>query len=99
LVSQAIRYALIQEIPIDVTQMDKALSSVWGELILSQFSQVLGARSASIPALRASLLLSAAKGNSLTLMEVIKNYPLEQIEVDTEKLESLTGLIKRFIGG
>ena len=47
-------------------------------------------------AIRAALILSA-QDNQISMLEVIKNYPDEELTVDIEKIEKLQDDVSRFI--
>ena len=74
--------------------LDKALNHTIGDFLLDYIGQIIQmpAGSAHKQAIRAALILSA-QDNQLSILEVIKNYPDEQIIVDGEKLEKLQGNI------
>ncbi|BBC24263.1 alpha/beta hydrolase [Pseudanabaena sp. ABRG5-3] len=89
-ISFILQNSLKQEIPINLVALDKALNHTIGDFLLDYIGQIIQmpAGSAHKQAIRAALILSA-QDNQLSILEVIKNYPDEQIIVDGEKLEKL----------
>lgn len=91
-ISLIIQHSLKQEIPINLVVLDKALNHPIGNFLLDYIGQIIQMPSGNAhkQAIRAALILSA-QDNQLSILEVIKNYPDEQIIIDGEKLEKLQG--------
>lgn len=89
-ISFILQHSLKQEIPINLVVLDKALNHTVGDFLLDYIGQIIQMPSGAAhkQAIRAALILSA-QDNKLSILEVIKNYPDEQIIVDGEKLEKL----------
>ncbi|MDM9582930.1 alpha/beta hydrolase [Nostoc sp. GT001] len=52
-------------------------------------------RRADRQALRAALVLSASQDRQVSLIEIIKNYPTNEVEVDGNRLESVYRQLRR----
>ncbi len=98
LLNLTLQKSLKREIPIKITILDKALNNVVGEFFLDRIGQVIQmpAGGANKQAIRAALILSA-QDNQISMLEVIKNYPDEELTVDIEKIEKLQDDVSRFI--
>jgi hypothetical protein len=90
--------SLKREIPIKITILDKALNHIVGEFFLDRIGQVIQmpAGGANKQAIRAALI-SSAQDNQISMLEVIKNYPDEELVVDIEKIEKLQDDVSRFV--
>jgi len=90
--------SLKREIPIKISTLDKALNHIIGEFFLDRIGQVIQmpAGGANKQAIRAALILSA-QDNQISMLEVIKNYPDEELVVDIEKIEKLQDDVSRFV--
>lgn len=85
---EQVRRSLNQEVQASPVVLDRLLNSFVGGFLLEQVSQTVHTPSdqANHQALRAALVLSSAKDNRLSLMEVIQNYPTNEVEVEGERL-------------
>lgn len=94
---QLVRRSLKQEISISLPRLDNALSSRTGELLLDQLSQIIlpSTGYANRQALRAAMLLSASQDSTLSLLEILKNYPTPEVVVDGERLDRFVDRINR----
>ncbi|MEH2270905.1 MAG: alpha/beta hydrolase [Nostoc sp.] len=82
---KAIRQYLTEPVKVNPVFLDKVLNSQIGNnIILDQISQVIStpSRRADRQALRAALVLSASQDGQVSLIEIIKNYPTNEVEVD-----------------
>ncbi|MGI2905871.1 alpha/beta hydrolase [Tolypothrix sp. VBCCA 56010] len=97
---QAIRQYLTEPVKINPVILDKVLNSRIGNVILDQLTQVIHTRSrqADKQALRAALVVSASKDRQITLIEVIQNYPTNEVEVEGDRLETAYRQLRRFQG-
>ncbi len=89
-----IRQYLTESVTVNPVLLDRVLNSPVGNVILDQISEAIHtpSRQADRQALRAALVLSASsdrngKSNSLSLIEIIQNYPTAEVEVEGEVLE------------
>lgn len=83
-----IRQTLANEVSISPAALEQYLDSWTGKLVLDEVSQIIQTSSgqASKQALRSALLLSTAKDNKFSLIEVFQNYPVAQLEIDIDRL-------------
>ncbi|MDZ7992759.1 MULTISPECIES: alpha/beta hydrolase [unclassified Nostoc] len=75
----------------------ECLNSQIGNIIFDQISPVIytPSRRADRQALRAALVLSASQDRQVSLIEIIKNYPTNEVEVDGNRLESVYRQLRR----
>ncbi|MBD3880237.1 alpha/beta hydrolase [Phormidium tenue FACHB-886] len=85
---QAIRESLTKPVSIDAVMLDRVLNSFAGEAVLSQLSQYVYTRSGEEDekAMRAAMVLSAREDNEITLLELMQNYPTQEVQVDGNRL-------------
>jgi Alpha/beta hydrolase of unknown function (DUF1400) len=94
---KAIRQYLTQPVKINPVFLDRVLNSPVGNVILDQISQVIHtpSRRADRQAVRAALVLSASQDGQVSLIEIIENYPTEEVEVEGDRLESAYRQLRR----
>lgn len=82
-----VRRILSYQAPLDVRAIDRILNSPVGSLALAQTARAIytPSRGADQAALRSALVAAAADGR-VSLIEVIRNYPTQQVYVDSERL-------------
>ncbi|MGB3693896.1 MAG: alpha/beta hydrolase [Spirulinaceae cyanobacterium] len=94
--------ALTKEVKVNAILLSKILNTTPGEMILDQLSEVIHTptQRASRQSLRSALVKSALPDGKITLLEVLQNYPTQDVIVEGErlaealaKIEQLTGLI------
>lgn len=83
-----IRQPLTEEVRVNPLLLDRTLNSWIGNAVLDQMSQAIHTPSnqANRQALRAAITLSATPDGKLTLMEVLQNYPTQEVEVEGDRL-------------
>jgi Alpha/beta hydrolase of unknown function (DUF1400) len=83
-----IRQTLTDTVDVNVTTLDRVLNSPIGDLALEQISQYIhtSSRRADKEAMRAALVLSASEDNNISIIEVVQNYPTQEVYVDGERL-------------
>jgi len=79
-----VRSLLTQEVPLPLEFADQILNSLPGEFGLYQLGQVISPSSsgASLQAMRAAVVLSAADDNRVSMLEILENYPTREIHID-----------------
>lgn len=79
-----LRTALTTEVNLSLEFLDDLLNSQTGDRVLDQVVQVIHTPSqqGSLQALRSAIVLSASDDDQLSLLELIENYPTEQMMVD-----------------
>jgi hypothetical protein len=98
---RVIRQYLTTPVKVSSVFLDQVLNSPVGNIILDELSQVIHtpSRRADRQALRSALVLSAVSDGQVTLIEVIENYPTQNVEVDGERLESAYRQLRRLQTG
>ncbi|MEH2176342.1 alpha/beta hydrolase [Nostoc sp.] len=94
---KAIRQYLTKPVKVNSVFLDKVLNSQIGNIILDQISQVIStpSQTANRQALRAALVLSANQDGQVSLIEIIKNYPTNEVEVDGDRLQGAYRQLRR----
>ncbi|MEH2237596.1 MAG: alpha/beta hydrolase [Nostoc sp.] len=94
---KAIRQYLTESVKVNPVFLDRVLNSQIGNIILDQISQVIStpSRRADRQALRAALVLSATQDGQVSLIEIIKNYPTNEVEVDGDRLQGAYRQLRR----
>ena len=94
---KAIRQYLTEPVKVNLVFLDRVLNSRIGNIILDQISQVIytPSRKADRQALRAALVLSASQDGQVSLIEIIENYPTNEVEVDGKRLEGAYRQLRR----
>ena len=97
---KAIRQSLTEPVEVNPIFLDRILNSVVGNVVLDEVSQIVHTPSgrADRQALRAALVLSASRDRQITLIETLRNYPTQEIEVEGDRLERAYRQISR-LGG
>lgn len=95
---EAVRNALQQEVRVDPLFLDRSFNSLLGEYALFQIGQIIQTPSglANIQALRSTAILSSVKDSRFSLLELLQNYPLQQIQVNGLRLARLGSVASRF---
>jgi hypothetical protein len=94
---QDIRQPLTQVVKVNPLLLDRVLNSWVGNAVLDQVSQAIHTPSnqANRQALRAAITLSASQDGKLTLMEVLQNYPTQEVEVEGDRLVAASRQLNR----
>lgn len=79
-----LRSLLTQEAPLPLDLADQILNSLPGEFGLYQLGQIISpsGKGASLQAMRAAVVLSAADDNRISMLEVLENYPTRELHVN-----------------
>ncbi len=99
---------LTQEIPFDLVQADRILTSPIGDTLLAQIGKVMAPRSSNQvgdKAMRAAILLSLSDDGKLSILEVLRRYPtnarlnVNELRGLSSQLKDLPNLLKAGFGG
>ncbi|MEA5571282.1 alpha/beta hydrolase [Calothrix sp. UHCC 0171] len=95
-----VRRYLTEPVKVNAIILDRVLNSPVGNIVLDQMSEVIHtpSRKADRQAMRSALVLSANQDNDIKLIEVIKNYPGAEVEVDGDRLEKAFHQLRRLQG-
>lgn len=97
---EVVRRTLTKPVNVSPTFLDNNLNSLPGEFVLDRVGEIIHTPSgeANRQALRSALVLSAKDDNRITLLEVMQNYPTEEIHVEGKRLvkayEQIAGLVE-----
>lgn len=96
--AEDVRTALNQTVSADLRFLDKTLNGLLGEFLLYQIGQIIHTPSntANIQALRSASILSVAKDNQLSLLEILQRYPTQQVHLNGVPLARLGQNAARF---
>ena len=94
-----IRWILTQKFPADTKLIYDLLNTAPGEYALSQTGNILSSKSerANIKALRGAIVTSASNDNLISLIELIENYPTQEVYVDGKILSKVQRDLASFI--
>jgi hypothetical protein len=101
---ESLRQTLSKPIKVSPNFLDRNLNSLPGEFVLDKVGKIIHTPSgeANREALTSALILSAEEDNRVTLLEVMQNYPTEEIHVEGEKLieaySKIAGLVETVDG-
>ena len=97
---QVLRQYLTIPVKVNPVLLDRVLNNPAGNLILDEISQTIHtpSRRADRQALRSALILSANRDRSLSLIEILQNYPTSEVEVEGDRLEDTYRLLRRLEG-
>jgi Alpha/beta hydrolase of unknown function (DUF1400) len=85
---EVVQKYLTQTVRINPILLDRALNSPVGNLILDEVSQAVKtpAGAADRQALRGALILSAQPDSNISILEVLQNYPTQDVLIDGDHL-------------
>lgn len=97
---QIARRILVQEFPVETVILSNLANSVPGEAVLSGVSQLIYPKSdrARIETLRGALIVSASEDNKVSLIELFRNYPTQQMYVDGKLLSTTAKDLNNMLG-
>lgn len=92
---ESVRQTLTKPIKVSPTFLERNLNSLPGDFVLDRVGKIIHTPSgeANREALRSALVLSARDDNRVTLLEVMQNYPTEEIHIEGERLVEAYGKI------
>jgi hypothetical protein len=96
---QGLSSVLTREVPADTIILDKALNSLPGEWLLDQLAEAIHPASGqgSRQALRSALVLSAADDDTITLLEVLENYPTPEVVLEGDLIHEAYNQLANFL--
>lgn len=86
---ETVRTTLTKPIKVNPILLDRVLNSPIGDRILDQLGQAIQTPKggAERQALRAALTLSASGDGSVSILEILQNYPTQEVIVDGDRIE------------
>lgn len=95
----ALQDVFTQEIRLNLRFLDRTLNSLPGEYALFQAGTVIHtpSRRANIQAMRAALVLSASDDNYVSLLEILENYPTQDVYLDGPQLLQDVRAVSEFV--
>ncbi len=96
---ELIRWIMKQQFPADTKLIYDLLNTAPGEYILSQTGSFVSSKSerANVKALRGALVKSASDDNVISLIELLENYPTQQVYVNSKLLAKVEDNLSDFI--
>lgn len=93
------RWILRQEFPANNKIVSDLLNTLPGEYVLSQTGNVVGSKAerANVTALRGALIKSASDNNLVSLIELLANYPTEEVYVNGKILAQMRENLNQFV--
>ncbi|MBE9222975.1 alpha/beta hydrolase [Cyanobacterium stanieri LEGE 03274] len=85
---QRMQWALTKEIPINPITLSRTLNSPLGLIFLNPLGEIITTPSnrANIEALRGALVTSALDDNKISLMEIVENYPTDEVQIHGDRI-------------
>jgi hypothetical protein len=95
------RDILTREVSLNPRTLDQVLYSPVGNLVLDEMGESIHtpSRQADRQALRAAITLSAQDDGTLSLLEIIQNYPTQQVHVDGNNLQRTYNTLRSLQSG
>jgi hypothetical protein len=103
-----IRETLTKPVKADAVTLDQVLNSFVGDIALGQLTQYIytSSRKEDGKAIRAALVLSASGDNEISILEILQNYPTQEVILDGDKIidayqeiEGLNDTLNRLLEG
>ena len=96
---EQLRSLLTNSLSASPVVLDKALNSRPGEWMLAQLGTAIHpvTGEASQQALRAAIILSAADDNTLTLLEILENYPTPEVVLEGDQIQRAYNRLEAFL--
>ncbi|PSN17199.1 hypothetical protein C7271_18990 [filamentous cyanobacterium CCP5] len=88
---QNFQRSLTRQLAVRLHLLDRTLNSWPGEWALDQMGEMIHPPSgrSSRQALRASIILSAADDERISVLELLQNYPTQQVVLEVDRIESV----------
>ncbi|MGQ9869638.1 alpha/beta hydrolase [Leptodesmis sp.] len=98
--AESIRQILNQPVDVDRSTLNVALKNPAANLLLDELGHIIQTPDNKIQgnkeALREAVLASASKDNQFTLLEVIQNYPADEIHLDVKRAIKTYNTVSKF---
>ncbi len=96
---EELRSLLVRPLPADPILLDRSLNSLPGEWVLDYVGQSIhtGRGTANRQALRSALVLSASDDKQITLLEVLQNYPTEEVVLEGDNIQVAYNRLASFL--
>ncbi|HSM83605.1 MAG TPA: alpha/beta hydrolase [Nodosilinea sp.] len=96
---EELRSLLLRPIPADPVLLDRSLNSSPGEWALDYLGESIhtGTGTANRQALRSALVLSASEDSQITLLEVLQNYPTEEVVLEGDNIQTAYNNLASFL--
>jgi hypothetical protein len=84
---EEVRRILTQSVDVSSGTLDRGLNNVLGNMLLDELGKMIQTPNdeGNREALRDALIASASTDNKLTILEVLQNYPAEEIHLDVKR--------------
>jgi hypothetical protein len=94
---QEVQKPLNQTVPVNGVLLYRVLNNPVGEVLLDEMSQVIHTPDnlANRQSLRSALVTSALGDNKINIVEILQNYPTQEVHVEGERLAELYGKLSR----
>ncbi len=94
-----LRSLLTRPLPADPILLDRSLNSLPGEWVLDYVGQSIhtGSGAGDRQALRSALVLSAVDDKQITLLEVLQNYPTEEVVLEGDNIQAAYNRLASFL--
>lgn len=95
---ERIQRLLTRQTDVQVTTLDRILNTPMGDVMLDQMGDFVHTPSdaANRQAMRSALVLSASDDNQISLLEIIQNYPTEQVHVNGNRFATAYRQMQNF---
>lgn len=95
---ETVRRTLTQPVRVNPVLLDRVLNSSLGNTALDQLGEAIQTPKggAERQALRAALTLSASKDGTFSILEILQNYPTQEVVLDGDRVEGAYRRLNEF---
>lgn len=95
---ESVRQTLTKPVKINFLLLDRALNSPVGDVVLNRLGEAIQTPKggAERQALRSAIVLSARSNNDFSILEVLQNYPTEEVVLDGDRAEAAYRELNQF---